>query len=129
LFLWQSLYHVSNNALNTLLALLSAFFQVFKVIYFCSIGTNKVNLPNNIITVRKLLQITARNNFIEFVVCPKCQSIYKYEDCIYTHRGMQESKTCSYVAFPQHHHRSKRQACGNKLLKKLKTKKDLSLFP
>ena len=120
LFLWQSLYHVSNNALNALLSLLSVFFQVFKVRFS---SNDQVQLPNNIVASKKVLKVIEHASFIEFVVCPKCQAIYEYKDCIYTHRGLQESKTCRYIAFPMHSQHSMRQPCGAILLKKVKIQK------
>ena len=126
LFLWQSLYHVSNNALNALLSLLSVFFQVFKVRFS---SNDQVQLPNNIVASKKVLKVIEHASFIEFVVCPKCQAIYEYKDCIYTHRGLQESKTCRYIAFPMHSQHSMRQPCGAILLKKVKIQKRVKFVP
>ena len=124
LFFWQSMYRVSNNAISALFRLLSVFFQLFRPLF-----TASFNLPSNISTARKLLQIQTDNTFIEFVVCSKCQSIYKYDECIYKQFGIQDTKLCPFVVFPNHPHLSKRQPCGAKLLKKIKTKKAFKLVP
>lgn len=70
------------------------------------------------------------NDFLSYTVCPKCNSIYDYDDCILIRaNGKNESKTCHHVSHPRHPHLSKRGACGTTLLKKVKTKSGYCLKP
>ena len=48
----------------------------------------------------------------KFVVCPKCDSLYDFQDCILEVKGKKESKKCHHVFFP-----SKTQQCKSLLLK------------
>lgn len=51
-------------------------------------------------------------NFIRYVVCRKCHTIYHLKDCI--NAG---SKRCPHIAYPGHPHRRMRQPCDTLLLK------------
>ena len=71
-----------------------------------------------------------KDDFVEFVVCPKCHSIYDYDDCIITKANKsQESKCCKYQPFPDHPHRSRRKKCGTALLRTVKTRGETILKP
>ena len=55
----------------------------------------------------------------EYVVCPKCNSLYSYNDCLEVRaNGQQWSKCCEFVEFPNHRYQQYRSACGELLLKK-----------
>lgn len=49
--------------------------------------------------------------FRRYVVCKTCYQVYSFDNCIAT------SKSCSYIAFPNHPHFSVRQPCNTLLLK------------
>ena len=58
-------------------------------------------LPCSIYVARKLLHLHD-DDFIHYVVCPKCENLYEYNECI-NHVGNElESKHCSYIAFKNH---------------------------
>ena len=63
----------------------------------------------------------ANNEFIEYVVCPTCHSVYEYKDCIETVDGENKSKCCCHVSYPNHPQHSHRQQCGTTLLKKVRS--------
>ena len=43
------------------------------------------------------LGLESKDWFVEFVVCPKCHSIYEYKDCVVTSAsGIKESKCCCH---------------------------------
>ena len=56
---------------------------------------------------------------MKFVVCPSCDSLYTYDDCLLNSSGRTLDKKCSYVKFPQHPQMSMRKPCGHNLLKKV----------
>lgn len=68
--------------------------------------------------------------FTIYVACPKCDSLYEYDDCIKTSSdGMKESAKCCHVTMPNHPHRSRRRPCGAVLMKKQRTKNRISIIP
>ena len=125
LLLWQAVYHVSNAAILSLLSYFAVFvgnaFQCQSLILMAE------NIPHSYPKLRKLLGMS--DNFIEYVVCPKCNSIYAYEDCVIVRNGVKKAKVCCHVAFPSHPHTSQRTPCNSQLLKKVKTNKGHSLVP
>ena len=79
-------------------------------------------IPVTTTTAEKLLQID-NLGIVEYVVCPKCHSVYDYENCVVTLRsGKKESKTCCFVKYPSHPHPSKRLPCNTLLLKTVNNK-------
>lgn len=63
-------------------------------------------------------------------MCPRCSSVYNYESCYEVKNGKVISKSCQFVAFPDHPHRSQREHCGMILLRKVRTKiKGTDLVP
>ena len=69
------------------------------------------------------------DNFVEYVVCPKCYKLFTLADCILDTHGNKESKLCDNVAFPNHPHRSRRRPCGKVLLKRIKVGGKMKLVP
>ena len=113
LLLWQSLYRVSNAALNVLLKFLSTFVRVFGTVFASDrLQQFSSEIPPSTVAAHKLLWNTNESNFIEYVVCPSCHSNYEYNDCFIIQRGQKESKVCSHVAYPNHSRHSKRKSCG-----------------
>ena len=130
LLLWQSLYRVSNSALNVLLKFLSAFIPAFGSVFTSdSLRQLSSELPHTTTAAYKLLWKVNKDDFVEFVVCSSCHSLYSYEDCYITRHGQKESKACTHVAYPNHPVMSKRKQCGSKLLKKVKSGRSYRLVP
>ena len=83
------------------------------------------------VTVHSLhhILLLEENNFLTYVACPKCDSVYDYSDCFEVGRnGEKESKCCSHIKYPNQI-RSQRKCCGATLLRKVKTKCGYSLLP
>ena len=118
LFFWQSVFNISERALEYVIRFLKYFLGLL------AIDCNSQHLrelskevPE---TVRRAVKLLGLNDeeVIEYVVCPKCHSVYEYEDCVITHRnGKKESKLCSYVKYPLHPQLSRRKQCHTILLK------------
>lgn len=51
------------------------------------------------------------------MVCRKCFSIYRYDECVLNVEGQTTSAKCSYVEFPNHTQHGRRKPCGEFLLK------------
>ena len=74
-------------------------------------------IPLTTTTAERLLGIHDLG-IIQYVVCPKCHSIYDYKDCIVlASNGQRHSKLCCFVKFPNHPHPSKRHPCDTALMK------------
>lgn len=71
--------------------------------------------PGSVYAMKKLCR-QSKDKFEKFVVCRRCHSIYKYDDCFETVRGREVPKNCPHIAFPNHPHNSRRKACDEKLL-------------
>lgn len=70
------------------------------------------------------------NDFKKYVVCPLCDSIYDYNDCVeVTRSGQRESKRCKHVHYPNHPQASHRKPCEAMLLKKVQAKQGCVLVP
>lgn len=123
--LWQSVYRVSNAAVSAVLRILKAFLQLFIKGVVSNQGqsqTFNTQIPTNIKAAQRMLWNTNKDAFISYVVCPNCDSLYNYSDCM--HRN--ESKNCKFVAYPNHSIARRRKSCDAQLLKKVKTKKAVS---
>ena len=86
-------------------------------------------LPHTASSAHTYLWKTKDDDFIIYVVCPKCDSIYEYDDCVVFSEGRKQSKLCRHIAYPNHPHIRRRQECGAQLLKPIKTGRDYKLVP
>lgn len=78
-------------------------------------------IPLTTTTAERLLWIHDLG-IIQYVVCPKCHSIYHYKDCIVlASNGQRHSKVCCFK-FPNHPHPSKRHPCDTALMKMVNNK-------
>lgn len=127
---WQAVFNISNNAIGCLLRFISFFIRALGRVFRCTpLNDAGRFIPITPSTVHKILGID-QNGIIEYVVCPKCDAIYKYQDTFITLAdGRKESRKCSHVAMPNHPFPSQRQPCGAILLKTVKTKHNCKLVP
>lgn len=130
LVVWQFAFNISNNAITYLLRFLKFFVWSIGIAFQNEIVKSSSNvLPLNLKALYRSLLIE-KIDFIKYVVCPKCNSIYEYDDCIITRaNGKHESKTCRHVLYPNHTYMSKRKPCEAILMKKVKTKSGYCLRP
>lgn len=132
LAIWQFSYRVSNNAIDNLLRFLKFFIKAIGVIFHNKQLENSSDLvPLNFKSLHKSLKCLESDvNFICYTVCPKCDSVYEYDDCIVRRANRNsESKSCLHISYPRHPHLSKRTPCGTMLLKKVKIKSGYKLKP
>ena len=120
--LWQAVFKISNSALSSLLRFCKYFLLVLGRAFQSQdlISTSNA-IPSTLSTVQKVLGISDSQCFTEYVVCPKCDSIYELEDCVVKlANGDSISRTCCHIATPSHPHLSRRQPCGAVLLKRIR---------
>ena len=70
-----------------------------------------------------------RNGLCEFVVCSKCHALYEPSQCVVKEHGVEMSKHCDYIEFPQHPHSSRRTKCGTPLMKRVRLGGKSKLVP
>lgn len=130
LFMFQTLFRLSDNALDVLLRFLAMFFKSFGE-RVAPLPSSFVDaLPSSIYSARKMAG-SERDRFDRYVCCPGCHSLYSLDECVVRMPGGHlESKRCSYIQFPLHPQRQHRKACGTLVMKKVKrTSKGASLYP
>ena len=111
LLLWQFLYRVSDSAMDSLFSFLYKLFKTFK-----TTGDLLPDVTSSYKSAINLLSI--KRGFTEYLVCPKCHSLYLHKDCVDNRANHQRiSKCCEFVEFPNHRCRHLRSACGELLLK------------
>ena len=111
--MFQTLFRLSDVAVSTLLT----FFQMFLSLIangfnLPPLGVFASKLPKQVQKVRGILQ-SRRDNF---VCCSTCHEIYDINECI-----QMQTKTCSFVRFPNHPQECYRVPCGTLLKKTVKT--------
>ena len=130
LTMWQFAFKVSNSAITALLR----FMRYFILLIGRAFSSDAINdighsIPLTLSTVHKLISLE-KDHFTNFVVCPKCDSVYEIQDCVYfDSSGQQKPKDCSHVDFPNHPQASMRNPCGGKLLKQVRRKHGNCLVP
>ena len=88
-------------------------------------------LPKSIHSIRGVIKGTIqRSTVVEYVVCPKCHSLYLLSDCILQHNGREESRLCDFIQYPRHNMQAPRRTkCNTPLLKKISVSKRTKLVP
>lgn len=129
LFYWQSIFKVSNTALTSLLHFIKYFICILGRAFaspqledFCK----HVPLKYKDALLRSGISC---NEFIEYVVCPICHSIYEFEDCVESVGSEKRSKYCCHISYPNHPHRSHRKPCGAALLRRVRSGRGHRLVP
>ena len=129
LLLWKSIFHISNNALSVLLKFLKYIIWVFGNAFTDSRLHNIASkLPSSSNAAYQFLQIPD-DSFIKYVVCPRCDSIYEFKDCIITLSRSKQGKNCWHVPYPNHPHHSRRKSCDAQLLRKVRCGRGYKFVP
>ncbi len=117
LLAFQAVYVVPYQATQWLFAFLHAVLKsLFAVAPTPFLEAVIAVIPTSLYTAWKSVKLE-KDEFLHYVVCPKCNSIYRYEDCVLRSGTQVRSKMCSYVAFPNHPHKRYRSPCNATLLK------------
>ena len=128
LFLWQTLYKVSDHGILVLLQVFRLFLTMIgnlaKVDVLVKIARS---LPQTLYLAKSYIGL-GQDEFEKFVACPKCCTLYKTEDCVIRKsNGRIVSKKYGHVRFPNHSQRRRRKQCGAFLIKNMRSKNG-SLF-
>ena len=132
MFLWQSVFHMSDAAVKSMLSFFKYFVRVLGLVcQNSSMVAFSQEIPLAVKTAEKYLGIGFdHGGIVEFVVCPKCSSVYCYSDCVEIKaNGTKHAKWCHHIKYPRHPHVSKRQPCNAKLLNSTQQSKSKDLSP
>ena len=123
LLLWQCVFHVSDAGMAVLVLFMHHLFRLLSSLVSSQYLSSLSNAcPTSLYSARKLLGLLD-DQFIEYVVCPTCHSIYEYSQCFKQDiQGRRFSKCCWYVRFPNHPIRQYRKECGTLLLESVQTR-------
>lgn len=119
---FQAAYAIPYDATNWLFTFLHSLFTVLH--FVCPtpfIYAVLSLLPCSIYLAWKVLHLHD-DDFIRYVVCPKCCSIYNYDECILRVGGELQSKHCTHVEFKNHPFPRLRNPCNVVLLKTVSLK-------
>ena len=68
------------------------------------------------------------DDYVEYVVCTKCYTLYDLSECIIDNHGQQESKRCCFIQFPNHPHPSRHKTCNEVLMIIVKIVRGIKLY-
>ncbi|CAH3161327.1 unnamed protein product [Pocillopora meandrina] len=100
LCLWSSFSVISDNAMEILLEFLRAVFDSLATVV-PGIGSFAALFPKSLHLLKKQLGID-QDNFIKYVVCPKCDTLYNFDDCYELQNRKRVLKKCTFIEFPNH---------------------------
>jgi len=84
-------------------------------------GRSAGEFPKSLQAVYKLVGVD-NNAFTQYIVCPKCNSVFEY-DAGYTLEGSKKiPRKCPRIHYPDHPHLSGRLPCGAYLMRSAKTR-------
>jgi len=123
LFLWQTIYKVSDNGISVLLKFIVCFLSIIGSLSNGQIIVEFAKcLPTSLYMAKSVLDVN-EDKFEKFVSCPKCMTRYNYNECtIKKSNGTIASKKCCYIRFPKHPQKTRRTECGTLLMKKVRSK-------
>ena len=120
----QLLHKLLDTVISTLIQFLVILLSfIARLIPNSSLGMLLDMLPKSMYHVRKCAHLNQTCQYKAYVVCPKCNTLYDQSTTKLTklnQLGIETSIECSNVKFPNHPHVSRRSACGECLMKKVK---------
>ena len=131
ILLWSCHYRISANAVDHLVRYLHHFLSQLSPYTPFLIANILAYFPTTLHMLRKRYGLH-QDHFTKFTICTACDSLYLFEDCYTTNpiTKVRTPKLCSHVEFPNHPHRSRRNPCGNPLLKEVVLKNgSKALYP
>ena len=95
---WQIMYNISDKAVGKLLQFLRSLFSVMACIFHLPKLVQIAGLVPSPLHVMKSLVGLNTDRFEKYVVCPKCDRIYKLDQCYETtSTGKKKSARCKHI--------------------------------
>ena len=90
-------------------------------------GPSASKSPKTLQAVYRLLGVD-NNAFTEYIVCPKCNAVFDYDNGFTIENGKRTPRRCPRIHYPNHPHSTCRIPCGAYLMRgaKSRTGKELS---
>ena len=130
MLLWQSVYKISSAAVTVLLKFLALFIYIVGGLYAnTSLQKLSKGIPADTNAAQRFLWSGCKQQFVTYVVCPTCDELYSYDQCIRYNGPRTESVRCKNVLYPDHPFASKRKDCGACLLKTVHCGRKSKLVP
>ena len=99
ILLWQANCKISNNGLEWLLRFLFQFLHLVGTTCHCEYIVKFCTMfPTSLYVLRQLVKLD-RDDFVKYVVCPNCLSLYDPGDCTQRIGGRIVAKCCTHKAF------------------------------
>lgn len=117
LCIWASYCCISDNAMDILINFISAIFKSLASM-FPALTSLAFLFPKSFNLLKTKLGLN-QDQFTKFVVCTKCDSLYKFEDCFTERFGRTVIKQCPFISQENHRQLFRRTACGELLLKEV----------
>ena len=118
--MFQTVFKLSDTALSVLLQFIAMFFKTVSHKLKLNSDDFVLQIPHNIRAARKIASNgKSRDDFVQYICCPSCHSLYSKDDFIVN--STTSNKKCNYVKYPQHPQSQHRSACGEDLMKKVKS--------
>ena len=127
ILIWQIAFKVSTAGICALLRFLKYFFLSLGTAVQSATVTALSNLiPLTKTSLRKAV-LLGKDEFTEYIVCPKCDCVYSPEFCKMA--GKFVAQTCRFKAYPNHPIKSRQKECGMQLMKKVRGKSGFTFKP
>ncbi|KXJ06347.1 hypothetical protein AC249_AIPGENE12530 [Exaiptasia diaphana] len=117
LCMWSSYCCISDNAMEILISFIGAVFSSLGSL-FPALASVALLFPKSFNLLKQKLGLT-KDQFVKFVVCPKCETLYEFDDCYEERLGQTVIKTCQYVNHGNHRQVFRRTVCNELLLKEV----------
>ena len=126
IILLQARHYIPDRAIDLLLKFLHAFFVVLGCLSNATVAVLAKALPRSVHLLRE--QFRRHLDFKKYVVCRKCNSLYRFEDCLTTVGSHVIPQKCTFIEYPHHPQYSFRQQCGTHLLKTVELSSGKKIF-
>ena len=112
LILWALFYGISATALNHVIQFLH---HILSIIAPSSptVAALLTVFPTSLYMLKKFFKLD-KDAFEKYVLCPKCSSLYEFNECFENRSVYKVSpKVCNHVPYRYHPYLSHRKACGH----------------
>ena len=121
ILMWQFCFGISDAGVLALLLFLYSFLKLVTT------GGLFDNFPRTLKAAFRMTGIDV-NAFIQYIVCPACNSVFDYDFGCTVQDGNKVSNSCPHIALPNHPHISQRQPCGELLMKSVRGRSGISIL-